>query len=209
MAYYVLGWDAQASWLCGVALSTTSMAVVYAVMLETGFNKTEFGKGILASCFINDLGTVIALGLLFAPFTYKTCSSSRAVSRPGVTACTTADDSTLCLSDGGDPDEVDHADTVRIGCAGLVVGQRSRISGVYRGHGAGGQCGEGCPLDSPAADVTVGFLTPFYFIRAGTLVSSRRYSRLPSSFSSLLTGKVVSKIFGLYPVIGLFRHEPK
>jgi len=48
------------------------MAVVYSVMLETGFNRTAFGKGILGSCFINDLGTVIALGLLFAPFTYKT-----------------------------------------------------------------------------------------------------------------------------------------
>src|SRR5208337_2295754 len=72
LAYYVLGWNFQASCLCGVALSTTSMAVVYAVMLETGFNKTEFGKGILGACFINDLGTVIALGLLFAPFNYKT-----------------------------------------------------------------------------------------------------------------------------------------
>jgi len=48
IAYYALGWNYQASWLCGVALSTTSMAVVYAVMLETGFNKTDFGKGILA-----------------------------------------------------------------------------------------------------------------------------------------------------------------
>ena len=47
LARYALGWDAQASWLAGVALSTTSMAVVYAVMLETGFNKTDFGKGIL------------------------------------------------------------------------------------------------------------------------------------------------------------------
>ena len=72
VAYYLLGWSAQASWLCGVALSTTSMAVVYAVMLETGFNKTDFGKGILGVCFITDLGTVIALGLLFSPFTYKT-----------------------------------------------------------------------------------------------------------------------------------------
>jgi len=71
-AYYVLGWNYQASLLCGVALSTTSMAVVYAVMLETGLNKSEFGKGILGACFINDLGTVIALGLLFSPFTYRT-----------------------------------------------------------------------------------------------------------------------------------------
>ena len=72
VAYYLLGWSAQASWLCGVALSTTSMAVVYAVMLETGFNKTDFGKGILGPCFITDLGTVVALGLLFSPFSYKT-----------------------------------------------------------------------------------------------------------------------------------------
>src|SRR5436309_1370975 len=42
------------------------------VMLELGFNRTEFGKAILAACFINDLGTVIALGLIFAPFTART-----------------------------------------------------------------------------------------------------------------------------------------
>jgi glutathione-regulated potassium-efflux system ancillary protein KefC len=72
LAYYVLGWNGDASWLAGIALSTTSMAVVYAVMLETGLNKTEYGKGILGACFINDLGTVIALGLLFSPFTYRT-----------------------------------------------------------------------------------------------------------------------------------------
>src|ERR1700690_4284019 len=72
LARFVLHWDPRASLLAGVALSTTSMAVVYAVMLETGFNKTEFGKGILGSCFINDLGTVLVLGFLFSPFTYKT-----------------------------------------------------------------------------------------------------------------------------------------
>src|SRR5438132_904234 len=72
LARFALGWDATASWLAGIALSTTSMAVVYAVMLESGFNQTEFGKGILGACFINDLGTVIALGVLFAPFTYRT-----------------------------------------------------------------------------------------------------------------------------------------
>ena len=74
LARFVLGWSGPASWLAGVALSTTSMAVVYAVMLESGFNKTEFGKGILGACFVNDLGTVIALGLIFAPFTYRTVS---------------------------------------------------------------------------------------------------------------------------------------
>ena len=72
VAHLALGWTMRASWLAGVALSTTSVAVVYAVMLELGFNKTEFGKAILATCFVNELGTVIALGLIFSPFTIRT-----------------------------------------------------------------------------------------------------------------------------------------
>lgn len=50
-AHALLGWDARASWLAGVALSTTSVAVVHAVMLELGLNRTPFGKVILAACF--------------------------------------------------------------------------------------------------------------------------------------------------------------
>jgi glutathione-regulated potassium-efflux system ancillary protein KefC len=72
VAHYFLGWAWRPSWLAGVALSTTSVAVVYAVMLELGFNQTVYGKAILAACFINDLGTVLALGLIFSPFTAKT-----------------------------------------------------------------------------------------------------------------------------------------
>ena len=71
-AHYVLGWEVMPSWLAGVAMSTTSVAVVYAVMLEFGFNVTDYGKTVLAACFIIDLGTVLALGLIFAPFTLKT-----------------------------------------------------------------------------------------------------------------------------------------
>src|SRR5215213_953167 len=47
-------------------------AIVYAVMLEFGFNATDYGKAVLAACFVTDLGTVLALGLIFAPFTYRT-----------------------------------------------------------------------------------------------------------------------------------------
>ena len=72
IAHFVLHWTTKSSWLAGVALSTTSVAVVYAVMLELGLNKTDFGKAILAACFVNDLGTVIALGLIFSPFTIRT-----------------------------------------------------------------------------------------------------------------------------------------
>ncbi len=72
VAHYLLGWAWRPSWLAGVALYTTSVAIVYAVMLELGFNQTTYGKAILAACFIHDLGTVLALGLIFSPFTTKT-----------------------------------------------------------------------------------------------------------------------------------------
>ena len=71
-ARYLLGWEVLPSWLAGIAMSTTSVAVVYAVMLELGLNRTQYGKGVLAACFINDLATVLALGMMFAPFTLKT-----------------------------------------------------------------------------------------------------------------------------------------
>ena len=67
-AYYIAGWTLPQAQLAGIALSTTSVAVVYAVMIETGYNETELGKLILAACFINDLGTVLALGAFFANY---------------------------------------------------------------------------------------------------------------------------------------------
>ncbi len=33
-----------------------------------GYNRAELGKIILAACFINDIGTVLALGLIFANY---------------------------------------------------------------------------------------------------------------------------------------------
>jgi len=67
-AYYKAGWTLEASEIAGIALSTTSVAIVYSVMVETGLNTTELGKVILAACFITDLGTVLALGVIFAQY---------------------------------------------------------------------------------------------------------------------------------------------
>jgi Kef-type K+ transport system membrane component KefB len=67
-AWYALHWQWHASQIAGIALSTTSVAVVYAVMIETGLNKTDIGKLILTACFICDIGTVGALGVMFANY---------------------------------------------------------------------------------------------------------------------------------------------
>src|SRR5213596_2075757 len=67
-AQFVLGWPLPQAQIAVIALSTTSVAVVYAVMIEGGYSDTAMGKTILAACFITDLGTVLALGVLFANF---------------------------------------------------------------------------------------------------------------------------------------------
>src|SRR5213595_3970119 len=67
-AQFVCGWPLHQAQIAGIALSTTSVAVVYAVMIEGGFGDTAMGKMILAACFITDFGTVLALGGLFATY---------------------------------------------------------------------------------------------------------------------------------------------
>jgi len=62
---WVLGWSTPAAQIAGVALSTTSLAVVYAVLVETGLTLTPIGKLIMASTFVTDFGTALALALLF------------------------------------------------------------------------------------------------------------------------------------------------
>src|SRR3989442_15731896 len=62
---WVLGWSTPAAQIAGVALSTTSLAVVYAWLVETGLTLTPIGKLIMASTFVTDFGTALALALLF------------------------------------------------------------------------------------------------------------------------------------------------
>jgi Kef-type K+ transport system membrane component KefB len=61
----LLGWTTKASLIGGTALSTTSLAVVYAVLVETGLNVTRVGKLIMSACFVTDMGTAIALSAIF------------------------------------------------------------------------------------------------------------------------------------------------
>jgi glutathione-regulated potassium-efflux system ancillary protein KefC len=209
VAYYLLGWDSQASWLAGVALSTTSMAVVYAVMLETRFNRTEYGMGILGACFVTDLGTVIALGLIFAPFTYKTVIFvvasalvigllpflTRLISRRYAhrTAAIRAKWVLLVL--------------FGLGALALWSGSEAVLPAYIAGMVLAGMASEDRLWVRRMRTLTIGFLTPFYFIRAGSLVSLPAVVTGPLVFFLLLGGKVGSKIFGLYPVISQFRKD--
>lgn len=211
LAYFVLSWDARASMLAGIALSTTSMAVVYAVMLEYGFNKTEYGKGILGACFVNDLGTVIALGLIFAPFTYKTIVF--------IAVCIAVFYKLSWITARLTRIYNNHTAAIRtkwilfillsLGALALWSGSEAVLPAYIAGMVLAGSVGKDETFLRKMRTLTIGFLTPFYFLRAGLLVSIPAVIAAPFVFLVLFGGKVASKIFGIYPVIGIFKESRK
>ena len=70
--FFIAHWTLQASLIAGTALSTTSLAVIYSVLVETGLSKTEIGKLLMAATFVTDMGTAIVLSVLFAKPTIYT-----------------------------------------------------------------------------------------------------------------------------------------
>lgn len=211
VAYWVLGWGPLQSWLAGVALSTTSVAVVYAVMLEYGFNKTDYGKIVLAACFINDLGTVLALGFIFAPFTFKTFIFAGVavvifVVLPWLTP-------KLFRLYGNRPSELEakYLLLLLFGLGALAAWADSEavLPAYIIGMVLAGTVGKDHALIRRLRTLTLGLLTPFYFIRAGSFVSIPALVAAPVAFVVLLLGKMVTKFVGVYPVTKVFGSPQK
>jgi len=209
VARYFLHWSILSSWLAGVALSTTSVAVVYAVMLELGFNTTDFGKAILAACFVNDLGTVIALGLIFSPFTMKTvvfviASTGIFILLPFLTP-------RFFRKYGGRVSELEakYLLFLLFGMGGLAVwsGSEAVLPAYIIGMVLAGTVGKDHALIRRLRTLTFGLLTPFYFIRAGSFVLVPVLVGAPLVFLTLFGAKMLTKIAGLYPTVKAFRYQ--
>jgi Kef-type K+ transport system membrane component KefB len=205
-AYWLLGWGPQASLLAGVAMSTTSVAVVYAVMIEFGFNRTDYGKMVLAACFITDLGTVVALGLLFAPFTIKTFTFVGAMALAAAALPWLMP--RFLKRFGGRASELETK--LLLFCLfalGALAGwaQSEAVLPAYvLGMLLAGSVGRDHALVRRLRTLTFGLLTPFYFIRAGSFVSLPALIAAPVAFLAMLILKVFCKSLGVYPVARAF-----
>jgi glutathione-regulated potassium-efflux system ancillary protein KefC len=209
IVHFLLYWPIMPSWLCGVALSTTSVAVVYAVMLELGFNTTEYGKAILAACFVNDLGTVIALGLIFSPFTIKTLIFV------GVSVVTFSVLPYLTprffQKYGGRVSELEAKYILfllfALGGLALWAGSEAVLPAYLVGMVLAGTVGKDHALIRRLRTLTFGFLTPFYFIRAGSFVSVPALLAAPMTLLVLFFAKMLSKIVAVLPAVRVYRYE--
>jgi len=205
-AYYLLGWEVMPSWLAGVAMSTTSVAVVYAVMVEFGFNTTDYGKTILAACFITDLGTVIALGLIFAPFTLKTLIFI--VTGIIVFAVLPWLTPRFFKLYGNRPSELETKfllfSLLGMGALAAWADSEAVLPAYLIGMVLAGTVGKDHALIRRLRTLTFGLLTPFYFIRAGSFVSIPALVAAPTAFIFFLIVKITIKIVGVYPVTKYF-----
>jgi Kef-type K+ transport system membrane component KefB len=206
-AQFVLGWPLQQAQIAGIALSTTSVAVVYAVMIEGGFGETPLGKTILAACFITDFGTVLALGTLFANFNlwlvvFVVVMSGMLWFMPKWTKFIIVKLGATRVSEP----EVKFIFLVLFFLGGLASTAKSEavLPAYLVGLVVAGVFLRDKTLVHRMRSIAFTIFTPFYFIKAGLYVSLPALWSALGIIAVLLGLKMVTKFVGVWPSTKLF-----
>jgi len=209
LARYGLGWPWPEAQIAGIALSTTSVAVVYAVMVETGYNRTELGKIILAACFINDVGTVLALGLVFA--NYNLYLVSFAVATIIVMAVLPRIVPWLFERIGGraSEPEIKFIFLVLFVLGGLAnLGKSEAVLPAYLiGMALAPFFLKQKELQLRMRAICFAFLTPFYFLKAGSLIEGHALLAGAGLIALFLAMKMITKFAGILPLTRYFKFD--
>src|SRR5438132_14081029 len=205
-AQFVLGWPLHQAQIAGIALSTTSVAVVYAVMIEGGLSDTSLGKMILAACFITDFGTVLALGGLFANFNiwllvFVIVMSVMLWFMPAWTRFIIV---RLGAKRVSEP-EVKFIFFVLFFLGGLATTAKSEavLPAYLVGLVVAGVFLRDKTLVHRMCSIAFAMFTPFYFIKAGLYVSLPALWSGLAVIAALLLLKMVTKIAGVWPLARL------
>ena len=201
-AHWGIGWAWPQAQIAGISLSTTSVAVVYAVMIETGFNKTEIGKIILAACFINDLGTVLALGIVFAHYD-RTLLVFGGVTA-GVLVCLYRYAPRMFGYLGGRVSEpqTKFVALILLALGGLasVAGSEAVLPAYLVGMTLAPTFLKEHELPHRMRIIAFSILTPFYFLKAGSLVEVHAVAAAFGLIAIFLLIKMATKFIGILPL---------
>jgi Kef-type K+ transport system membrane component KefB len=207
LARYGLGWPWPQAQIGGIALSTTSVAVVYAVMVETGYNRTELGKIILAACFINDIGTVLALGLIFA--NYNLYLLVFVILTVVVVAALPWVMPFVFNRIGGraSEPEIKFLFLILFGLGGLAtLGKSEAVLPAYLvGMALAPFFMRQRELQLRMRAICFAFLTPFYFLKAGSLIEARALIAGAGLIALFLAVKMATKFVGILPLTRYFK----
>jgi Kef-type K+ transport system membrane component KefB len=210
-ALYVLGWPWPQAQIAGISLSTTSVAVVYAVMVETGFNRTEIGKVILAGCFVNDLGTVLALGVVFAHYDWRLAAFGAVTAAALWILPRFAPWFFARVGHRVSEPETKFIALVLLGLGGLasVAGSEAVLPAYLVGMALAPAFLLDRELPHRMRIIAFTILTPFYFLKAGSLVDLRKVVDAAGLVVILLAIKMATKFVGILPLTRAFRFDPR
>jgi Kef-type K+ transport system membrane component KefB len=211
IAQFILGWELKQAQLAGIALSTTSVAVVYAVMVETGLNEKPLGKIILAACFVNDLGTVIALGLLFTKINITIIIFTVATILVIIILPKFSEIYFRVVKNHPSEPEVKFI-FLTLSLFGLFAvksGSEAVLPAYLIGAALANLFLENRELVKRMRATTIAILTPFYFLKAGSLVNIQAILTQIGALTVLFFAKVISKFVGLCPAGVAFRFRTK
>ena len=210
-ALYVLGWPWPQAQIAGISLSTTSVAVVYAVMVETGFNRTEIGKVILAGCFVNDLGTVLALGVVFAHYDWRLAAFGALTAAALWILPRFAPWFFARVGHRVSEPETKFISLVLLGLGGLasVAGSEAVLPAYLVGMALAPAFLADRELPHRMRIIAFTILTPFYFLKAGSLVELRQIVDSAGLVLILLAIKMATKFVGILPLTRAFRFDPR
>jgi len=206
-ARYLLGWGWPQAQIAGISLSTTSVAVVYAVMVETGLNKTELGKIILAACFITDLGTVVALGIVFAGFTVWLIAFAVATALAVVLLPKFAPWFFARVGRRVHEPEIKFLLLVLFALGGFAtaVGSEAVLPAYLIGMALAPVFQRDPDIPHRMRVIAFTILTPFYFLKAGSLVEAGVLVSGAALIGLFLAMKMATKFLGVLPLTLYYR----
>jgi len=206
LARYGLGWPWPQAQIGGIALSTTSVAVVYAVMIETGYNRTELGKIILAACFINDVGTVLALGLVFANYNLELLVFAVVTIAAVVVLPWIVPRLFRWMGKRASEPDIKFLFLVLFCLGGLAnLGKSEAVLPAYLiGMALAAFFLDQKELQQRLRAICFAFLTPFYFLKAGSLIEAKALAAGAGLITAFLAMKMATKFIGILPLTRYF-----
>ena len=202
VAYYGLGWNHRQAEIGGLALSTTSLAVVYAVLVETGLNRELVGKRLMSATFVTDIATVIGLTVLFvkptlwiAPFVAASLVLIFGLPRISPWFFGRYGDRVI------EPEiKLVFASLFLLMWLGGRANSQSVLPAFVLGLAMSGHYVQNRLEQERLRVVTFAFLTPFFFLKGGMSVSLGALWSNLGVLGALFAAKMLPKLGAVYPL---------
>jgi Kef-type K+ transport system membrane component KefB len=200
--YWLAGWNRDQAEIGGLALSTTSLAVVYAVLVETGLNGSVIGKRIMSATFVTDILTVVGLSVLFITpniwvIPFAAVSVGFIWGLPKISP----------WFFGRYGDRVIEPEIKLVFAAlfilmylGTKADSQAVLPAFVLGLAMGAHYAEHRKEQERLRVVAFAFLTPFFFIKGGLNVSLSAVWANLGVLALLCAAKIAPKIGGVYPL---------